>query len=652
DPHETDESVVDPHETEESVVDPHETDESVVDPHETEEHEESVVDPHETEEHEESVVLKESEHLSTSAALATTSVTHKQSGEKLNIGDNRKNEDEEREKDTDCDNGEIDEPDLGNLDLSETLKHEIGEVEVEGDTNVASEAEIGEVEVEGDTNVASEAEIGEVEVESDTNVASEAEIGEVEVEGDTNVASEAEIGEVEIEYDSEDVGEEENHPQGSRGDEVISATHDIDLHDTETITVGTTGKDNNNDSECEDLPMEELSEAASRHPVLEAEDTQDSVLSSAASRHPVLEAEDTQDSVLSSAASRRPVLEAEDTRDSVLSSAALELTAPVTKVEYAELLSHVEEYIEQKVSVGQRIMPSTYNSFLMREALENSEYLMNGRERNCASLLLNKKEESPRDEEYVTTPDAKHGELPRHSDITENDSSHVDQNILMNYDGEQYYLDKKDSLENSVDLCTEVNTVSNFKTSVDDELPGRHGQRKGDSVQNSHYVASAVPVMSTGQHSSGSCGYSGEDLPEPSLIARSSAISEDSPRESNESAREVAAVGNSPSEDSGVVEMIGKNVHSPSEVSVESVAAVGDSSQEFQSQESARSKESADNNSCLRPSSKQTKDRANCFASGRRSSSGCGRELRETNEATETREWASFQDLRDGPDVK
>nr|XP_045597468.1 uncharacterized protein LOC123757667 [Procambarus clarkii] len=336
--------------------------------------------------------------------------------------------------------------------------------------------------------------------------------------------------------------------------------------------------------------------------------------------------------------SQRQAHDGEETDNSLLSSVTLDLTESVTKGEYDELLNHVEEYIEQKVLIGKRIVPNTYNSHLMRETTLEDGYSIYGESSLRGNYVKGKE-----------TPIKSDATAPQGYDNigdTENEGAEafasLRSNILMNSDDD---IVSCINLEDKSDIRNQVNTGSICREDV-------HESSCADEVLR-HNDGPVAPTMSLAKSSSGACGFSGrEDPPQSSLMAGSSTSSDDSPRNRDGNEREAAAAANSPSSDSGVVEMAGKNIQSPSEESAESVAAEVHGSRDTHSQASARSEQSANSIPCPRPSSKQAKDRANRITSGHHSSSGCGRALRETSEATAVNGCASFQDLYDGSDIE
>ncbi|XP_069183663.1 uncharacterized protein [Procambarus clarkii] len=336
--------------------------------------------------------------------------------------------------------------------------------------------------------------------------------------------------------------------------------------------------------------------------------------------------------------SQRQAHDGEETDNSLLSSVTLDLTESVTKGEYDELLNHVEEYIEQKVLIGKRIVPNTYNSHLMRETTLEDGYSIYGESSLRGNYVKGKE-----------TPIKSDATAPQGYDNigdTENEGAEafasLRSNILMNSDDD---IVSCINLEDKSDIRNQVNTGSICREDV-------HESSCADEVLR-HNDGPVAPTMSLAKSSSGACGFSGrEDPPQSSLMAGSSTSSDDSPRNRDGNEREAAAAANSPSSDSGVVEMAGKNIQSPSEESAESVAAEVHGSRDTHSQASARSEQSANSIPCPRPSSKQAKDRANRITSGHHSSSGCGRALRETSEATVVNGCASFQDLCDGSDIE
>ncbi|XP_037797385.1 uncharacterized protein LOC119592577 [Penaeus monodon] len=156
----------------------------------------------------------------------------------------------------------------------------------------------------------------------------------------------------------------------------------------------------------------------------------------------------------------------------------------------------------------------------------------------------------------------------------------------------------------------------------------------------------AVSVSQAGEQSECEVGSLNVDRQAEACVdAPSSASSDASPRERSEGDHgEAVAAANSPSSDSGVVEMAGKTAHSPSDASVEEVVAEDHNPRGRDAQDSSRSEESvrsAPPN--RRTSSKQAKDRANRITSGRRrSSSGCGRASLDGGDVTTLNGWTTF----------
>lgn len=263
---------------------------------------------------------------------------------------------------------------------------------------------------------------------------------------------------------------------------------------------------------------------------------------------------------------------------------------------YQDMIDKVESSIEEKVYVSDKKVSRNFNSFLMKSGtgsdMTNHTKIMESCDIQNAQATW------------------ENGEL--------NEGSSSDHNsILGNHDNNDGLSDNEDAA----------------------------GAHDGDEQERSggNWVAS---VSQAGEQSECEVGSLNVDRQAEACVdAPSSASSDASPRERSEGDHgEAVAAANSPSSDSGVVEMAGKTAHSPSDASVEEVVAEDHNPRGRDAQDSSRSEESvrsAPPN--RRTSSKQAKDRANRITSGRRrSSSGCGRASLDGGDVTTLNGWTTF----------
>ncbi|XP_042894204.1 uncharacterized protein LOC122268038 isoform X2 [Penaeus japonicus] len=310
----------------------------------------------------------------------------------------------------------------------------------------------------------------------------------------------------------------------------------------------------------------------------------------------------------------------------LMSDATLDTTEPETKAEYEELLGsvleteikaeyeelvgsekensdmyqdmidNVEKSIEEKVYVSEKVVARSFNSFLMKSDTNND--------------VTNHPKNTERN-------DIQHARTVWESAEASDGSSGDHTMALGNNDNNDAFFDNE-----------------NAEGAHDDNDPERNGGNWAASVtQVDERSRCEVGSLSVGRQA------------EACAAAPSSASSDDSPRERSEGDHgEAVAAANSPSSDSGVVEMAGKTAHSPSDASVEEAAAEDHNPRGRDAQDSSRSEESvrsAPPN--RRTSSKQAKDRANRITSGRRrSSSGCGRASLDGGDVTALHGWTTF----------
>ncbi|XP_071520498.1 uncharacterized protein [Panulirus ornatus] len=366
------------------------------------------------------------------------------------------------------------------------------------------------------------------------------------------------------------------------------------------------------------------------------------------------------------------ILEAEDTDTSLFSNDTLDLTDPVTKTDYEELLNQVEEYIERKVFVGHKGSSRSFNSRIMTERcsldIEHPKSIGSTSSDNPQQRTHVESEGSARDSEAAgsgaddslgTSVGEPEGRPAIPLETGDNHSASTAPGTLRSCGkADTTPFNNKDAIGYSSYQGTDTNTRSNSKRnrckrSCAVELPRRPDRDyEGSAVHGRPGSVSGAPVASLVQQNRSAEGYSGGDQPEASLVAAFSASSENSPRNRSGDDGEAAAAAISPSSDSGVVEMVSKLAQSPSEVSAEGEVVAGRVPANPDPQESARSEESTGSIPCRRPLSKQAKDRANRITSGRRSSSGCGRASQEASEATAVKGWKSLQEPGDESEVE
>ncbi|ROT81045.1 hypothetical protein C7M84_000204 [Penaeus vannamei] len=271
---------------------------------------------------------------------------------------------------------------------------------------------------------------------------------------------------------------------------------------------------------------------------------------------------------------------------------------------YEDMIDRVESSIEEKVYVTDKKVSRNFNSFLMKSGASN--------DMNHTKIM--------------ESSDIQHAQAAWENDGELNEGSSSDHTITLgNHDDNDGLSDKEDSA----------------------------GAHDGDEQERSgsNWAAS---VSQAGEQTECEVGSLNVDRQAEACVdAPSSASSDASPRERSEGDHgEAVAAANSPSSDSGVVEMAGKTAHSPSDASVEEVVAEDHNPRGRDAQDSSRSEESvrsAPPN--RRTSSKQAKDRANRITSGRRrSSSGCGRASLDGGDVTTLHGWTTFTAPGDNSD--
>ncbi|XP_047484731.1 microtubule-associated protein futsch-like [Penaeus chinensis] len=309
----------------------------------------------------------------------------------------------------------------------------------------------------------------------------------------------------------------------------------------------------------------------------------------------------------------------------LMSDATLDTTEPETKAEYEEILGSVleteikAEYEELIGSEKETSDRDTYQDMIdkVESNIEEKVYVSDQKvSRNFNSFLM--KSDTGSDMTNHTTVmescDIQHAQATwENGELNEGNSS--DHNsTLGNHDG---LSDNEDAAR---------------------AYAGDEQKRSGTNW--------AANISQAGEQSECEVGSLNVDRQAEACVdAPSSASSDASPRErSEEDHGEVVAAANSPSSDSGVVEMAGKTAQSPSDASVEEVVAEDHNPRGRDAQDSSRSEESvrsAPPN--RRTSSKQAKDRANRITSGRRrSSSGCVRASLDGGDVTTLNGWTKF----------